>query len=377
LQLAPLEKLTALLEDIFEAEDALPPDIDNDDLPAEYFSPLTANSANPLLHPNVIRKLTKYIGHVARPTKRIRLSARDGSGTGGTPRGKGRMAEVATVILSRVLKMLDRSVKAGEDLDPFGNVSMPNREKTASPRKKKAPKKDVKEKDDEDDGYKGLEEKDMVVDEVVPPQELTNSDFDTLTQVLDKARDSILAADCCIALLGSDRLPKQVSRVELFSSDSANVSKLYSEELITTCLSTIKNQLTKVVYPFVEASGDIGGHQPPLLQHLVKNISTTSRDHRRQLSETFQALSAVIPRINNLVSAELVVMSDTIIIQAVYIAIGPFFVVDSGGDGDRKGKKDNVVLSTLGKSAMRGLRLDALSLIRSVRCLTSSEGHKD
>jgi cohesin loading factor subunit SCC2 len=238
-------------------------------------------------------------------------------------------------------------------------------------------KKDMKNKDDEDDKCKSLGEKDMVVDEEVQPQELTNSDFDKLTQVLDTARDSILAADCCIALLGSDRLPKQVSQISLFSNGTADVSKLYSEELITTCLSTIKNQLTKVVYPFVEASGDIGNHQPLLLQHLVKNTSTTSRDHRRQLSETFQALSAVIPRINNLVSAELVVMSDTIIIQAVYIAIGPFFVVDSGGDGDKKGKKDNIVLSTLGKSAMRGLRLDALSLIRSVWYPMSSEGHMD
>ena len=61
-------------------------------------------------------------------------------------------------------------------------------------------------------------------------------------------------------------------------------------------------------------------------------------------------------------------MSDSIIIQVVYIAIGPFFVVDAGGDGDGKDKKkDNLVIKTLGKSAMRGLRLDALSLIRSVR----------
>jgi cohesin loading factor subunit SCC2 len=63
-------------------------------------------------------------------------------------------------------------------------------------------------------------------------------------------------------------------------------------------------------------------------------------------------------------------MSDSIIIQAVYIAIGPFFVVESGGEGDTKVKKENVVLRTFGKSAMRGLRLDALSLIRSVsRCM--------
>jgi hypothetical protein len=59
-------------------------------------------------------------------------------------------------------------------------------------------------------------------------------------------------------------------------------------------------------------------------------------------------------------------MSDSIIIHAVYIAIGPFFVADSGSGGDTKGKKDNTIFNTFGKSAMRGLRLDALSLIRCV-----------
>jgi cohesin loading factor subunit SCC2 len=142
-------------------------------------------------------------------------------------------------------------------------------------------------------------------------------------------------------------------------------SQLYSEELITTCLSTIKNQLTKIVYPFVEASQDLGSQLSPLLQYLHKISTPDIREHRRQLSEIFQALTAVIPRINNLVCAELVVMSDAIIIQTVYIAIGPFFVVESGTD-DAKGKKQNIVLSTLGSSAMRGLRLDALSLIRNV-----------
>lgn len=61
-------------------------------------------------------------------------------------------------------------------------------------------------------------------------------------------------------------------------------------------------------------------------------------------------------------------MSDTIIISGVYIAIGPFFIAD-GGDSGSAGKKDKeggVVGKTLGKSAMRALRLDALSLIRSV-----------
>lgn len=149
---------------------------------------------------------------------------------------------------------------------------------------------------------------------------------------------------------------------------------MYSEELITSCLGTIKNQLTKVVYPFVEASTELSGQGvgallavSPMLQYLIRQGSAAALAHRKQLGETFQAISAVLPRINTLINAESVAMSDTIIIQAVYIAIGPFFVVDAGGDGDAvKGKKDNVVLKTFGTSAMRGLRLDALSLIRSV-----------
>lgn len=147
--------------------------------------------------------------------------------------------------------------------------------------------------------------------------------------------------------------------------------QLYSEELITACLNTIKNQLTKILYPFVEASAEAGAtlNISPLLVGIVKNAHTMASAHRRQLGELFVALSAVIPRINNLVNAEAVAMSDSIIIQAVYIAIGPFFVVDLSGETDAKGKKESVVIKTLGKSAMRGLRLDALSLIRSVSSL--------
>jgi cohesin loading factor subunit SCC2 len=140
---------------------------------------------------------------------------------------------------------------------------------------------------------------------------------------------------------------------------------LYSEELITTCLSTVKNQLAKIIYPFVEASTDLYGHTSPLLRYLTLSTSPDIDGHRRLLAEIFQALSSIIPRINALVCADTISMSDTITIQAVYISIGPFFVVDSG-EPEGKGKKSNVVLNTLGSSAMRGLRLEALALIRSV-----------
>jgi cohesin loading factor subunit SCC2 len=202
--------LTALLEDIFEAEDALPPDVDMQALPAEWFSLMTVDGSSPLLHSNVIRKLAKYIGQVTRPTKRIRLSAREGAtGSGGTPRGKGRMAEVDTAVLSRVLKILDRSVRTGEDLDPF-HYSVVDR--NGSPRKPKKPSKRPKAKDGEGEEEEEPEKGNMAIDEPPPPptQEATEADLEHLTKILEVAKDSVLAADCCIALLGSDRLTKQV-----------------------------------------------------------------------------------------------------------------------------------------------------------------------
>ncbi|TDL22099.1 hypothetical protein BD410DRAFT_770589 [Rickenella mellea] len=354
---APLEKLTGLFEDIFEAEDNLPADIQVTDLPSEFFSPFSTDTSRPLLHPNVIRKLTKYIGKVARPTKRLRLSfGRDG--TVGTPRRTGGMAEVETNVLSRILKMLGRSVQAGENLEPFGYAKK-------KPTKSKKGGEDGRSKSPQGDtGENDTVEPEDKMDVEPEPAELTPEDISKLGIVLEIARDSIIAADCCIALLSSDRLTKQ----------------LYSEELITSCLATIKNQLSKLIYPFVETStSGITNETPLLLQHVITKAPSASLSKldysnldittsRRYIGETFQALSAVLPRISNLVCADVVAMSDTIIIQAVYIAIGPFFV-DSGGDGDGKGKKDSsaaVILSTLGSSAMRGLRLDALSLIRSI-----------
>ncbi|KJA17973.1 hypothetical protein HYPSUDRAFT_205707 [Hypholoma sublateritium FD-334 SS-4] len=351
----PLEKLTSLIEDVFEAEDTLPSEMEASDLNHDFFSALSGDLSRPMLAAGVVRKLTKYIGHVARPTKRLRQTT---GGVLGTPRAKGRMADVDTQMLSRLLKVLERSVRAGEDLDPFVHHGALPAAK-ASPRKPSTKKGAAKgsrserrshtpkgeEEGDADEGSAG----DLRASQGLG---LSEADYERLATQLDTAHESILAADCCIALLASDRLTKQ----------------LYSEELITACLNTIKNQLTKILYPFVEASA-VGGatHSiSPLLVGIVKNAHSMAPAHRGQLSELFVALSAVIPRINNLVNAEAVAMSDSIIIQAVYIAIGPFFVVDLSGETDAKGKKESVVIRTLGKSAMRGLRLDALSLIRSI-----------
>ncbi|KAF8636245.1 hypothetical protein AX17_003730 [Amanita inopinata Kibby_2008] len=378
---APLEKLVSLIEDIFEAEDSLPAEIsDPADLPSEFFSHFSTDLSRPLLAPSVIRKLINYIGHVARPTKRdVRNAAavghgQMGSGALNTPRHKGRMGEVETQVLSRLLKMLERNVRGGEDLDPFlvSQATVTRDSVTASPRKnrKGAAKKveqRAKSQTPKEGGEDGTVEGHGVDCEGHSNQgNVKEVDHEQLTKTLDMARDSVFAADCCIALLASDRLAKQ----------------LYAEELITACLATLKNQLTKIIYPFVEATSSAPTSMAPSLRQIVKDTSVHSQSYRRQLSETFQALSSVLPRVNGLINAESIAMSDTIIIQVVYIAIGPFFVVESGeggagsggGDGDgekergkkKGGERENAVIRTFGKSAMRGLRLDALSLIRTI-----------
>ncbi|KAJ6584574.1 hypothetical protein B0H19DRAFT_980202 [Mycena capillaripes] len=333
----PLEKLIATLEELFDAEDALPPDVDLGSLPPEFFSlGTTVDCSRPLIQPNLVRKLTKYIVQVVQPGKRVRHTA-----AGNTPRSKEKtLGDVDTVMLSRILKFLERSVKSGEDPDPFaGPPAVPPGSAPASPRKP-ANKAKGKRRSKSQSGDEAEPEKMEVETGAVV---LTDLDHAKLARALETARDSILAADCCLALLGAGRLTKQ----------------LYSEELITSCMNAVKNQLTKVIYPFVEASaGAVTGSE--MLQHILRTGS-----HRQILSETFQALSAVLPRLSTLVNAEAVAMSDSIIIQAVYIAIGPFFVIDAGEEVGKK-EKENVVIRTFGKSAMRGLRLDALSLIRTI-----------
>ncbi|KAG2340137.1 hypothetical protein BDR05DRAFT_553803 [Suillus weaverae] len=349
----PLEKLSALIEDIFEAEDSLAVDIDVSELPKDFFSSLTTDCSHPHLQANVIKKLTKHLSQLARPTKRSRRSARDSTDT---PRARKALGDIDNTILARLLKILERSIKAGEALDPLrASAHVPHVDKNASPRKpKKSPRvQRVVHQDRDATGSASLnvpEEytHELEVDNADMPQELTEAHLLDLSKQLEVARDSMLAVECCVALLSGEGLTKQ----------------LYSEELITACLSTVKNQLTMILFPFVEAAG-VGGSSSPQLQYIHSNIHTHTGDFRRLLSELFQAVSAVLPRINVLFSGESIVMSDAIIIQTVYIAIGPFFVVETG-EGDVKSKKDNVVLNTLGNSAMRGLRLDALSVIRSI-----------
>jgi cohesin loading factor subunit SCC2 len=214
---APLEKLSALVEDIFEAEDSLAVDIDISELPKEFFSVLTIDYSHPHLQSSVIRKLTKYLSQLARPTKRSRRSVRDSADT---PRARKALGDIDSGILARLLKIMERSIKAGEALDPLrAAVHVPRADKNASPRKPKKSSRAQKVVHQDRDATcsaslsvpdEDTREHEVELDSTDVREELTEADFHDLSKQLEIARDSILAVECCVALLSGEGLTKQV-----------------------------------------------------------------------------------------------------------------------------------------------------------------------
>jgi cohesin loading factor subunit SCC2 len=212
---APLEKLSALIEDIFEAEDSLAVDIDVSELPKDFFSALTTDCSQPHLQANVIKKLTKHLSQLARPTKRSRRSARDSVDT---PRARKALGDIDNTILARLLKILERSIKAGEALDPLrASTHAPHADKNASPRKQKKGSRVQRvvhqDRDITSSASLNVPEEDtheLEVDSADMPQELTEADLHDLSKQLEVARDSIFAVECCVALLSGEGLTKQV-----------------------------------------------------------------------------------------------------------------------------------------------------------------------
>ncbi|KAG8797288.1 Sister chromatid cohesion protein 2, partial [Serendipita sp. 400] len=228
-----VDKLVSYLEDIFEAEDTLPADSPAEDSEAfDFFSKLTTDWSHPRLNTKVMNKLTKIVDQIAQPTKRARRDALFHSP--GIPEVDG-LASMETSTLSRIIKLLERSVTAGEDVDPFaGPIVRLNGSNSVADGPAKSPTKGKKAKRAK--SPEGRKTRSKSRTPVEPDAEELGADgegdvdVEKVENSLNLARESVLATDVCLALLSADHLPKQ----------------LYSEELLTTCLNTVKNQLTRI-----------------------------------------------------------------------------------------------------------------------------------
>ncbi|EJU03190.1 ARM repeat-containing protein [Dacryopinax primogenitus] len=364
---ADVKKLLDYLDDIFEAEDSLPAASPQASPMLLSTSPTLAGGtggffttsldpgSEPMLLPHVLRKLLRYIEASSVETRSRRRKG-----------ARGALSQVDSAPLGRILRILDRNVKAAIDLEPFPASLAPKSTKNTP---KKARKSGVVDRrsmsraasDAISLGLDGEPEEDMdtpVDDESLEeePQEgkeeqLADMSVEKCTHLLEIVSLGVMAADCCLALLTADALPK----------------KLYSEDIIKDCLDVVKGSLEKTVYPIVEASAD-NSTNSSLIKRITESKESASSQH---LSATFQSLLSLMPRIDALISHGEHAMSETIVISATYIAIGPFFVVDNSSMGDdaRKAKskaKDAAVFALGGKAGFPALRLSALSLIRSI-----------
>lgn len=220
---------------------------------------------------------------MATPMKAHRSQGTNDDGTGYDDATS--LAEMDQALLARLLKILERNVSLGEDLDPFAGEAASGRADAgldASPNKKaggaKAKKPKAKTKSAKGAAPEGTRrsssrgrsgsapagetsetEGDAAANE---SQDVTDDQLYKLGEDIEKARISVIAAGCCIGLLAADALSKQVGpSTVLFHVERLTdyVLQLYSEELIMLCVSTIKNQLTKLVYPFIEGLSDVHG----------------------------------------------------------------------------------------------------------------------
>ena len=206
---APFEKLESLIDEIFEAEDDLPQYPDPSDLRHDLFSlRLTTNYARPCLSPAVVSKITAIVGKISRPTKRRPPTSRGRNGAPNSARkDDGRISDLEVPKILRLLKTLERSMQTGEDLDPFKlpSESQSSIKRSVAKRSGKGSKKGkASEPSLSEDGNP------VVVDPEPDDVQDSSVSLESLLKCLSTAKDSILAAECCISILSSDRLPKQV-----------------------------------------------------------------------------------------------------------------------------------------------------------------------
>ncbi|KAJ3753999.1 hypothetical protein EV360DRAFT_52476 [Lentinula raphanica] len=373
---SPLDKLMSLIQDIFEAEDGLPTEPDAMDVArGGLFNPDSQDRSRPQLSASVIRKLTKYFGQVrgARSTGKSLHSSP-------TKARAGKLSDIGVDVLGRLLRILTRSLKIGGEVDPFGVLNGTRGDLSSdihkTPKKKKSgtPAGRNNNEDEGNDGDKG-KGKASAGYPFEPPSAV---DLDLLIQKLTQSRDGVLAAESVIALLGGENV-KSARGGEMLSK------QLYSEEIILECFNVVKSALEGEIYPFIDGCSGVGSG---LMMYIVNGVPSGSTC-RAMLGEIFAALSGTLPRISTLVGGSNrhngIPLSDAVVIKAVYVGIGPFFVTsddsshsikhdweeDDWGRGKIKAKSKkvqggNVLTTTFGKSAVRGLRMDALGLIRSI-----------
>ncbi|TYJ53043.1 hypothetical protein B9479_006320 [Cryptococcus floricola] len=325
------QKLQTLLEDISEENDSFTANPTLEDLQSsniKFFGHVSRDGSQALLSQKTMSKVIRYVLRVRSGKKR----------PGQEANGPERVWDITLV--STLLRLLERSIRDVEDI-----VVFPDDRKAAVAIEEKAAKKKGKGKAGSASPVKP--------EDAEVKAEIPLADIQACEDKLMRVKRSVAAAECSLILLDSEGISKQ----------------LYSEELLSTCVKTVKDQLEQVVLPVIQGlAGDkIGSSYLARLVEQEHNAVAlkfklpsplSSHFHHHTLSAIAQSICITLPRLTSLISRDDFNFSEGLLIQTVYLAKGPLFVVDPVV-GKKKGDKD-------GMAVVKSMRMEGLSLLRGV-----------
>ncbi|WWC90225.1 uncharacterized protein L201_005158 [Kwoniella dendrophila CBS 6074] len=325
------QKLISLLEDIFEESDTFPANPTAGDLSgSRFFATTTRDGTNPLLSYQAIKKISSYVTRVQSARRRQQSGSSD-------------IAEWDAENMGNILRLLERNMRDMENLIAFpedrkaasATQAIDEKEKNKKNRKKKESKSPTLGEDDN-------EEVDVISEDVIQKHEL----------ILGRVRDGVVAAECVLVLLDSEGLSKQ----------------MYSEDHLSASVSIIKDQMEKTIFPIIEG---LAGEKisSTYLAHIVQSETISAKKGKaKTLSPYFShstistiagSIISAIPRLTSMISKPQLAFSDSLVIQTVYLAIGPLFINEPVL---KRGKKD--LSGKEGGGVMKGLKMETLGCLR-------------
>lgn len=203
------QKVENLLEDIFEESDGFnaTPSVEEVNH-SRYFHGISASGEHPLLSPECVDKLVQNFVRLHK-SRRSRQS-------------KPEELRCDVDLLKRLLRILERSMQDGQDLDPFPDNGRRTVIENTSPVKGGKVRK----------GKKAASN----APEPSPELEVSDEEKNTGARILSTMSNAAAAALCCLVVLRTPGLPKQ----------------LYSEDLLTQAVTTVRSQMTTVLFPVIE-----------------------------------------------------------------------------------------------------------------------------
>lgn len=365
----PIQKLQQLMMDLFEADDACiePDDREEGETPPECAAFFAVIDGHTVLRSDVIFRVLKTTWS---------CSKADATSTRLEDSNEGplRLRDLSIHEVGRLLRILERGLKLAEGLEPFKEARRPvatltgrqSRGNTKGSKKLKG--KDLSLTHDIDEEGPTCANGDGVADE---PETLGQ-----LSEKFGKLAYSVLSANCILSIMAGDELAKP----------------LLSEDAIQPCFEAVKAALDHVILPFVDACNGSTSKGSSSIDTLISALAPSKPKGRKQkdkngerdgdavrcannLEQLFKQTCAAFSQAHKLIQMPSLVMSETIVNNAVYAAIGPFFAgePDAGSgagtsEASKAAHRGRTALAAFGSgvSPMKSLRLPALNFLRRI-----------